>query len=60
MIDGSNYVSTQFIKDVKTQNPKTKFLPRFHCTNFNIESLDQFLSLENRTHFFKVLVRRLK
>jgi len=60
MIDGSNYVNTQFLKDVKAKNPNAKILPRFHCQNFNLDSIGLFLAPENRGHFFKVLIRRLK
>ena len=60
MIDGSNYINTQFLKEVKTKKPNAKMMPRFHCQNFNMQSIEQFLDFENRSHFFKVLIRRLK
>lgn len=60
-IDGANYVDMKYLKEIKSKNNKIKVLPRFHCSNFNVNDLSSWLgSEENSKKFIKILLRRIK
>jgi hypothetical protein len=59
-IEGSNYVNTDYMDEMKEKKPNIKFMPRLICSEFTIETYKLWLEDENMTHFLKILMRRLK
>ena len=59
-IDGSNYINTDYIEEMKEKKLNIKIIPRFMCSEFDPDSFKIWLEDANMEHFLKILMRRMK
>jgi hypothetical protein len=59
-IDGSNYINTDYIEELKEKKSDIKIIPRFICSEFNNELYKLWLDDFNMENFLKIFIRRMK
>jgi GH18 family chitinase len=59
-LDGSNYINSDFVAELRERKPTIKLMPRFICSEFKLNDFTEWLKEKGIEQFLKVLIRRVK